>query len=145
MIQDECSRNVLRQHSYIRSTINASAAVNQHPSVIGNVSSIPEASTRNEPICLITDFDSVHYVVDTGANRIIVNDTRLLIRFTPYSSNIKGIGGTKVKIIGTGILTLHLRNDIGTSTSVRNLSTVLVPSSPYDLIPPQILIKQMKL
>ena len=145
MIQGECSSNISQQRSYIRSAINASTTVNQHHPVISNVSSSPDASIRNEPICFITDSDSVHYVVDTGANRIIVNDARLLTRFTPSSSNIKGVGGTKVKILGTGILTLHFKNDNGTSTSVRNLSAVLVPSSPYNLIPPQILIKQMKL
>ena len=50
-----------------------------------------------------------------------------------------------MRITGTGKLCLPLKSDDGTVTIISDLDAVYVPSSPWNLIPPQILITQMKL
>ena len=100
---------------------------------------------RTEPYCFLADIDSVSYVLDTGANRIIVNDARLLHDLRPTSDKIKGVGGRCVRIAGTGRLILPLKTSNNKLNLVSDLHAVYVPSCPYNLIPPQILCKQMRL
>ena len=97
-----------------------------------------------EPYCFIADTDSVSFVVDSGANRIIVNDASLLSHLTITNAKIKGIEGSPVQIKGVGKLSISLKSDSGKFSTVKNLDAVLVPSSPYNLIPPQLLVTQMK-
>ena len=98
-----------------------------------------------EPYCFVVDTDSIPYIIDTGANRIIVNNARHLRNLVATSDKIKGIGGKCVRIAGVGTLSLPLRSDDGNIDVILGLNEVYVPSSPYNLIPPQILIKQMKI
>ena len=97
-----------------------------------------------QPYCFIADTDSVSYVMDTGANRIIVNDVKHLKGLIPSNDKVKGIGGSCVRIAGSGKLSLPLKSDDGKTTIIRKLNAVYVPTSPFNLIPPQILIKEMK-
>ena len=75
---------------------------------------------------------------------VIVNDARHLHNLVPASDKIKGIGGKCVRIAGIRNLILPLKSDNGTLDVVSNLHTLCVPSSPYNIIPPQVLIQQMR-
>ena len=56
----------------------------------------------------IVDTDSVSYVIDTGSDRIIVNDTKLLHDLRITADKVKGIEGKCVRISGVGKLSLPL-------------------------------------
>ena len=99
---------------------------------------------RQEPICFVADTDSVEYVVDLAANRIVLNDSSLMTDLKITSATIKGIGGKGVPISGIGKFALPLRSDDGSFTTISNLDAVFVPSSPYNLIPPQLLLSAMR-
>ena len=101
-------------------------------------------SLRNHPICFVADTDSVRFVVDLAANRIVLNDASLITNLQITSATIKGIGGKGVPIAGIGKFALPLKADDGTSNTISDLNAVYVPSSPYNLIPPQLLISKMK-
>ena len=111
---------------------------------------VPKSSTpvdltlRQQPISFLADTDSIDYDIDTGANRIIVNDVNLLSNFVPSKSSIKGIGGQGVQTMGSGQLSLRLTTDSGFVSHVHHLHAVLVPSSPYNLISPHAIIPQMR-
>ena len=91
---------------------------------------------RQDPIYFIADTDSRFYIIDTGASRVIVNDATLLKDIKISPSRVKEIGGTKVRISGTGKLTLLLKSDDGQLNLLPNVNAVLLPSSPYNLLPP---------
>ena len=112
----------------------------------GPSSSAPTRSftLRQDAFCFVVDTDSVPFVLDTGANRIIVNDAKLLQNLQTSTAKVKGIEGKCVRIAGTGTISLPLRSDDGHINMVPNLHAVYVPSCPYNLIPPQILIHQMR-
>ena len=95
-----------------------------------------------ETYCYIVDTDSIQYAIDTGDNFIIVNDAKLIIDLIPTTDKIKGIGSNCVRIVGTGKLRLPLKSDDGEINIVSKLDAVYVPSSSYNLIPSQILIKK---
>ena len=59
------------------------------------------------------------------------------------SSTIEGIGDKRVQISGTDKLCLHLKYDDDEFDIITNLDVVFVSSSPYNLAPPQILIRHM--
>ena len=73
-----------------------------------------------------------------------MNDAQLLHNLIATSNKIKGIRGKCVRIAGVGKLSLPLRSNNGDIDIITDLDAVYVPSSPYNLVPPQILIKQMK-
>ena len=100
---------------------------------------------NNEPYCFVADTDSQQYIIDTGANRVIVNDPSLLANFRASGGGVKGIGGTPVQIRGHGDLTLTIVSDSGKeSHKTTFLNAVYVPSSPYNIVPPQLLIANLK-
>ena len=98
---------------------------------------------RNTPHCFVTDTDSCTYLLDSGANRFIVNDAKMLHQFTTTKASVKGISGTSTAIQGIGKLQLLLKYDDNRNTTV-NMNAVFVPSSPYNIIPPQLLILALK-
>ena len=97
-----------------------------------------------QPYYFIVDTDSTPYAIDTGANMIIANDAKYLTELNPSSDKIKGIESRGVRIAGTGKLSFLLKSNQGRADIVRNLDGIYVPSSPYNLIPPQVLTKQMR-
>ena len=46
-----------------------------------------------ESYCFIVDIDIIPFVINTGTNRIVVNDEKLLHKLITTSDKIKGIGG----------------------------------------------------
>ena len=90
------------------------------------------------------DTDSIPYLIDTGANRIIVNDLKLLTNFKAVRGGVKGVGGTAVSIYGIGALSMSLQADDGSVNKISIEGAVYVPSSPFNLIPPQLLVSILK-
>ena len=84
-------------------------------------------------------------MIGTGANKIVINDARLLHNLIHASEKIKGITGKCMCIAGTGKIMLPLKSENGTINVVKDLDATFVPSFPYNLIPPQILIRQMRM
>ena len=60
------------------------------------------------------------------------------------ADKIKGIGGSPIQVIGDEKLNLTLKFDGGQVSQIHNLDAVLVPSSPYNFIPQQLLVSQIK-
>ena len=102
------------------------------------------SSKRDRPAVFIADTDSVRYVIDTGTNRMIVNDVKLMTKFVPRKIEVKGINGEPTLAKGTGLLNLPLKADQGSTHVVSNLPAVYIPACPYNLLSPQYLIKEMR-
>ena len=47
--------------------------------------------SRQEPFCFVVDIDSVLFILDTGANHIIINDAKLLDHLSSTSAKVRGI------------------------------------------------------
>ena len=92
----------------------------------------------------MSDIDSIPYLIDTGANRIIVNDLKLLANFKSVRGGVKGVRGTAVLIYGIGALSMSLQADDGSVDKISIEGAVYVPSSPFNLIPPQLLVLILK-
>ena len=109
-----------------------------------SVASGSPSSDSCEPQVFIADTDSHAFAVDTGANRVIVNDPKLLRDFRPTRGAVQGVNGRSTPICGTGTYDLVLASDAGARTTVRITNTVYVPTSPYCLAPPQLIIRHMR-
>ena len=78
----------------------------------------PETSLRQEPFCFIANADSTSFIIDTGANRVIVKDDKLLHGFQACSDGVKGVGGNPVSVLGKGSCRINLRSDNDSSDSI---------------------------
>ena len=54
--------------------------------------SSPNIALATSPYCFAFDTDNVPYVLDTGANKMIVNDPKLLKNFQVSQGGVKGVG-----------------------------------------------------
>lgn len=63
---------------------------------------------------------------------------------SPSSGNVKGVGGSPALIRGYGNHTLLLTSDRGLRDSITIPNAVYVPTSPYNLILPQLLVGMLK-
>ena len=101
-----------------------------------------------EPRVFTVDTDGQKYLVDTGANRVIVNDPTLFDSYSPLQrapkNNVKGIGGKPVTIAGLGTLTLPVTSDEGHVDRVVFQGACYVPTSPVNIVPPQMLVAALK-
>lgn len=139
----EASLDSFRQQSLQRTVV--SNATSSHPAGVHAMPSDvddakPDVNIRKQPHCFVVDTDSKSYVLDTGANRFIVRDVKLLDNFQAVRGDVKGIGGTPVSIQGVGNLRLALQSDDGLCDEVLVKGAVYVPTSPFNLIPPQLLV-----
>ena len=148
---NEPSRDAVRQRAYVK-TIIQNATNNphlmEHPNLgVSNITDNNKTKTDsplpNTPHCFIADTDSQTYLLDTGANRFIVNNIKLLNQFNYAQASVKGINGTSVAIQGNGEHTIVLQSDDGHRDTI-NVKAVYVPSSPYNIISPQLLIHALK-
>ena len=113
IVKGDPSRDISRQLKYVKTVIDqTSNLVDIHPSV-PTISKAPHPGMRNNPIYFIADTDSVNYVIDIGANRIILNDCSLISNLKITRDKIKGIGGKGIQMSGTGTHKLGLKSDDG--------------------------------
>ena len=154
------SNDLGRQNKYIKTIIDGfrrksdnddNPSCNSAEQNINNVATTtpltsvsPSTALKNEPFCFVVDTDSIPFILDTGANRIIVNDAKLLSCLSPSTTKVKGIEGHCIRIQGHGKISIPLRSDANEVDIIKDLDAVLLPSSPYNIIPPQLFINEMK-
>ena len=63
---------------------------------------------------------------------------------TPTNAKVKGVDGQCTRISGKCRINLPLQSNNGEVDLVSNLPAVFIPSCPYNLLPPQVLIRHMK-
>ena len=118
--------------------------VESHSIALGANDVQPEPSVCQEPFCFITDTDRTAFVIDTGDNWVIVKDSKLLHNFQACSGGVKGVGGNPVSVLGKGSCRINLRADDDLSESIAMHDSVYVPTSPFNLLPPQLLVSNLK-
>ena len=138
--------NTSRQLKYVKTIIDQTTSSSTSAIYYNNPTTPepPPSSIRDEPIYFIADTDSISYVMNTGANCVILNNCSLVNNLKTTCAKIKGIGGNTIQISGTGDRSLGLKSDDGNYDVITGLPVVLVPSCPCNLIPPQLLIKHIK-
>jgi hypothetical protein len=119
LVSNQPSRDSYRQQSYVQTAISnmTSNPVTDEPTGMP-ANAAPDEHRRNTPYCFIADTDSTPYIVDSGANRVILNDAKLFKSFKAQRGAVKGVGGNPVSIIGTGTLELSLQSDEGTVDTI---------------------------
>jgi hypothetical protein len=103
----------------------------------------PPSSLPANPHCFVVDTDSHMFLVDSGANAVIVNDVTLLTNFHSSTGGVKGIGGLTIALKGSGRCAVPLHFDDGSTYTV-TMPAVYVPTSPYNIVPPQLMVKELK-
>ena len=79
-------------------------------SAIGNSAARnPATDIRQTPHSLIANTDNTEICLDTGANRVIVNDKTFLTNFIPTNDKVKGIGENPTTVVGTGTFNISLQ------------------------------------
>jgi hypothetical protein len=149
IISGESSLDQARQHTYVNTIVDA--AVSNHPDADEIIATTVDGVTPPEsnvglqylPYCFIADTDSVEYIIDTGANRIIINNRKLFVKSRTIASSVKGIGGNAVKATAVGDIHVPLKSNDGVVDYI-TVKAVYVPSYPFNLIPHQVLITEMK-
>ena len=104
----------------------------------------PPDYLKQHPCCFMVDTDSVEYVLDTDANRVIVNNARLIYGYRSATAQVKGIDGEPTTATGAGFINLPLKSDDGQILIIPKIPVMHVPSCPYNLMPPQLFVKEMK-
>ena len=100
----------------------------------------PGPSLRQETFCFISDTDSTSFVIDNGSNLFIVKDSKLLHNLQACSGGVKVVGVNHVSIIGKGSCWVNLQADNYLSDSIDMHDAVYVPTSPFNILPPQLLV-----
>jgi hypothetical protein len=135
---DHSRQSALRQ-TVVSNTISSHSG----PSVAPNETddSCPDPGLRNVPHSFVASYS---LTIDSATNRLIVNDAKLLKNFRHVAGNVKGISGAPTSILGEGTVDLPLQSDDGTVDVIRMHRAVYVPSSPYNLVPPQLIVTALK-
>ena len=129
LIQGEYSNESFRQGKYVKTAIcNTTDIV----SVIGNISNTftadnayPYENLRRTTFSFLFDTDSTSYVLDTGANRIILNDLRQFKVSHPCNVNVKIIGGSNVSIRGTSTTYIPIKSNYVTVDYIKSQTQYL--------------------
>ena len=143
----EPSMDTFRQQSLQRTVISQTTSpfdVESHSIALDANNVQPETSLCWEPLCFISDTDSTSFVIYTGSNRVIVKGAKLLHGFQACSGGVKGVGGNPVSILGKGSCRINLRADNDSSDSIDMHGAVYVPTSPFNLLPPQQFFSNLK-
>ena len=111
------------------------ASLNEEPKSTGKLESMP--------FCFIADTDSITVALDTGANRVIVNEKRLLTNFRLSREKVKGLQGKPIISGGQGRLRMRLESSDGHVEEIDH-QAIFCPTSPYNLAPPQLLVRALK-
>ena len=82
--------------------------------------------------------------MNTGTNRVIVNDKTLLTNFIATKGKVKGVGANPTTFVGTRDFNLSLQSDNRIHVSFSSKEDIYVPIPPNNLIPPQLLLQIMR-
>ena len=106
-------------------------------------SDVPGFDLRKAPLSFVSDTDSNSFVVDSGANCVILNDKSLFTTYKDMNLGVKGLHGKPVSAIGVGSVSFPLSDNEGSIHQLVFTNAVHVPSSPYHLLPPQLWKRNM--
>ena len=95
------------------------------------------------PYCFIADTNSITVVLDTGANRVIINEKSLLTDFHLSRAQVKGLQGKPITAGGRGRLCMKLESVNRHVEEIDHLA-IFCPTSPYNPAPPQLLVRALK-
>ena len=97
--------DTFRQQSFQQTVISQTTSpfdVESHSIALDANDMQPEPSLCQEPFCFVAYNNSTSFLIDTGANRVIVKDAKLLHDFQACSGGLKDVGGNHVSILGKG-------------------------------------------
>ena len=144
MISGETSKDIYRQKAYVNTMVkNIVSQCDTANAFRANIppnheeQSHPTHKINQLPHCFVADTDSIGFVLDTGANRVIVNDASLFKQYKSLDGNVKGIRSNLVPIKGIGTIVLSLKSDDWHVDKITIHDAVYVPTSPYNLLPSQ--------
>jgi hypothetical protein len=144
---DRLSLDNARQHRYvdtiIRQAVDSARTTGAPSAMSSEANSLLDQSVLSLPFCFVADTDSFPFVLDSGANRFIVNNATLFRSFNKQDGLVKGIGGKSVPLIGTGTIKLPLKSEDGAINSITIKDAVYIPTSPFNLVPPQLLLRKL--
>jgi hypothetical protein len=147
LVSGDTSLDQARQHSFVNNIVDETVSNLSDPD---DLIACPTTaalrsgkSLRRLPYCFVADTDSVKYVIDTGANCIIIQNKKIFSSFRLVESSVKGVGGNAVKAHGVGTVRIPLKSDDGIVDYI-TVNAVYVPSCPFNLVPPQVLMTEMK-
>jgi hypothetical protein len=147
IVSGRTSLDKARQFQSIDTVIRqvvASVRTTDTPAAMSSeTSKAPSEPPLSLPFCFVADTDSFPFILDSGANRFIINDATLFRSFTKQDGLVKGIGGKSVPLIGTGTIKLPLKADDGSVDSIVIDDAVYIPTSPFNLVPPQLLLRKL--
>jgi hypothetical protein len=124
------------QQSYLETALRNSMTTRLNtPYFADTANALPDPGLSAEPYCFVADTDSFPFIIDTGANRFIINDKSLFTTFIPRTGLVKGIGGSPVPLSGDGTIRLHLKSDQGLVDTITVRDAVYIPTSPFNLLP----------
>ena len=141
------SLDATRQQNYIRTIIKRTTESkygSDHQTIVQSADAALDDHLPTRPFCFIADTDSFPFVLDSGANRFIINDATLFHTFVKQSGRVKGIGGKTVPLVGTGTIRLPLKSNSGIVDTITITDAMYIPTSPYNLVLPQLLVRRLK-
>ena len=112
--------------------------------IVNSATSNPATDILQTPHSFIADTDSIEIFLDTGANRVVVNNKTLLTNFIPTNDKFKVIVENPTTVVGTGTFNISLQSNNGIYDKFFAKKAIYVPTSPYNIIPPQLLLQIMK-
>jgi hypothetical protein len=84
IVLGESSLDQGRQHAYVNTIVNAAVLNHSDRDKATTVEGIKlselNAGLQYLPYCFVADTDSVEHIINTGANRIIVNSWKLFVK-----------------------------------------------------------------
>ena len=143
LIQPTASVDTLRQQALqqtvISNTVSSTSDNSTHVPIVDPLpKDIPDDDIPRTPYSFVVETDGFAVTIDSGTNSLILNNPRHFKNFQPMNGSVKGINGTPTLISGTGEVPIRLVADDG-NVDVVTMRAVYVPSSPYNLMPPQML------
>ena len=131
------------QRRATRSIVHHLSAANPATCFAGDTTVNARATIPTMPYCFIADTDSFTIAIDSGANCVIVNDKRLLTKFRRSNQQVSGLQGRPINAGGEGKLRMRLRSVDGHVEEIDH-PAIFCPTSPYNLAPPQLLVRALK-
>lgn len=140
------------QHKHVDSIVNPLSGVSHTQSshltanltVEGKGDGDSDQALKTKPCIFLADTDSTATCIDTGASHFITNNLKSMTDVHLSNQRVKGVGGKETLIKATGTKTYSFKSDSGVVDTIRVEGVCYVPTSPYDLTPPQVLIAKLK-